>query len=119
MSSPDLKVDVTPIPDELGRAREPVRLRASVTNLGRDTIDTELYRSTLFIDGEPSFDWGMAIGNGAREPLELELPPGQRVEVDRILSGLVKEPGDHKLVLEVRGVRSQPSTLRVAPNSSA
>lgn len=112
-AAPQLQVEVTAIPDQIAAASEPVRIRAGVTNLGSDTVDTELYRSTLFIDDQPSFNWGMAIGNGAREPLEMELGPGQRVDVDRILSGLVQEAGDHALVLEVRGVRSPPSTLHV------
>jgi hypothetical protein len=110
-----LEVQVTPIPDRIAAASEPVRIRASVTNLGTDTVDTELYRSTLFIDDQPSFDWGMAIGNGAREPLEMELGPGQRVDVERVLSGLVADAGDHALVLEVRGVRSAPTTFHIGP----
>jgi hypothetical protein len=111
-----LEVEVTPIPDRIADASEPMRIRATVTNLGTETVDTELYRSTLFIDDQPSFDWGMAIGNGAREPLEMELPPGQHVDVDRILSGLVQEAGDHALILEVRGVRSPPSMFHVGPS---
>jgi hypothetical protein len=114
-AAPALEVQVTPIPDRIAVASQPVRIRASVTNRGADTIDTELYRSTLFIDDQPSFDWGMAIGNGAREPLEMELGPGQRVDVERILNGLVGQDGDHALVLEVRGVRSAPSTFHVGP----
>jgi hypothetical protein len=111
-----LQVQVTPMPDQIAVASEPVRIRASVTNLGTDSVDTELYRSTLFIDDQPSFDWGMAIGNGAREPLEMELGPGQRVDVERVLSGLVADAGDHALVLEVRGVRSPPSMFHVGPS---
>jgi hypothetical protein len=113
VNSPSIQVDVTPIPDRIAAPSDPVRIRAGVTNVGTDTIDTQLYRSALLIDEQPSFGWGLAIGNGAREPLEVELPPGQHVDVDRILTDLVREPGEYTLVLEVQGVRSAPSTLYV------
>jgi hypothetical protein len=111
--SPPIEVDFIAIPDRVATSDVKVRLSAGVTNRGSDVIDTELYRSILYIDGEPSTTWSLSIGNGARYPMEMELPPGERVEVAREIPRLVRTPGAHELILEVRGVRSEPAWLRI------
>jgi hypothetical protein len=91
-------------------------IRGIVTNLGSHTVDTQGYASELLVDDQPSMAWSMAIGNGARDARERALPPGERVELKRVMgSGLFKEPGDHTLVLRVRGVASNPVKVHLAP----
>jgi hypothetical protein len=92
-------------PEEL----ESLTVELSVTNENDETIDLQLPSSTLLVDGQRSLSWNIAIANGAREARESALPPGDSITVARVMgSGLVKDPGDHEVVIEVRGVRSPP-----------
>jgi len=86
----------------------------AVTNAEDDVIDPGIRQSSLIVDGTPSFGWSFAIGNGAGTAREHALPPGERVEVARTLDpGLFDEPGEHVLVAEVAGQRSQPVRITV------
>ncbi len=98
--------------DELDR----LRVHAVVVNRGEQTVDTQLGASTLLVDGQRNFPWGMAIANGARDAREHAQPPGERVSSDRVLGrALVSEPGEHEVVLEVAGVRSPPAKVTISP----
>lgn len=105
-------VELLVVPDRVGSGDEPVSLTAAVANRGASAEPTELHRSRLLVDGEPSWSWEFAIANGARDERELSLPPGERVDTSREFKASTFGPaGDHELVLEVRGVRSPPVHL--------
>jgi hypothetical protein len=109
----DLEVQVAVSPDRVGTEDlEGLTVHAVVVNRGNEPVDTELFRSTLLVDGRRNPSWGFAIGNGARDVKERSLPPGERVIAKRVMGrGLVSAPGEHEVVLEVRGVRSPPATV--------
>lgn len=107
---PRLHVDLAVTPERVTpETLDSLRVGVTVTNEDSETIDTQLPLSTLLVDGRPSQPWSLAISNGARDERESALPPGESVDAARIMGeDLVRDPGDHELVLEVRGVRSEP-----------
>jgi hypothetical protein len=93
---------------------EELDVRAVVTNEGEETGDSGIRRSRLLVDGEPSQAWSFAISNGAGDVRERELPPGEQVEARRVLKvRALGGAGEHELVLEVGGARSEPVTVTV------
>jgi hypothetical protein len=115
---PRLRVEPTVKPERVTPAElDSLRVDLSVTNEDSETIDLQLPSSTMLVDGERSPSWNVAIANGAREARESALPPGDSITVSRVMgSGLVREPGDHEIVIEVRGVRSPPAHVVVEPS---
>ncbi len=114
---PRLRVDLDVTPERVTtRSLDSLTVQVSVTNEDTETIDLQLPSSTLLVDGVPSRSWNIAIGNGAREARESALPPGDSIQVARVMGdGLVREPGDHEAVLEVRGVPSPPAHVVIEP----
>lgn len=97
-----------------------VMLEAIAENKGDRWLDLKLETSDLYIDGAPSLEWRLAIGNGPRDPKEGALPPGDKVEFRRNLSpSILKTPGTHELRLSILGTDSAPVTveLEAAPDS--
>ena len=109
----ELEVQVAVSPDHVGTGDlDGLTVHAVVVNRSDESVDTQLFRSTLLVDGERNQSWGLAIGNGARDAKERALPPGERVIARRVMGrALVSAPGEHEVVLEVRGVRSPPATV--------
>ena len=108
MESLRVQLDVAPI-DLTAQTLPTLLIRGMVTNLGGNTVDTQAYASELLVDGQPSMAWSMAIGNGSRAEGEQALRPGKLVVFERLMGdALFREPGDHVLVLRVRGVASAP-----------
>lgn len=116
MDPPRIQVELAARPADLTASSLPdLTVAGAVTNLGDGTIDTQAYASELRVDGVPSMAWSMAIGNGTRDERESALPRGERVEFRRVMgAGLFSTPGEHTLVLRVRGVDSPPVTVRLA-----
>ena len=86
----------------------------AVTNDEPEKIDPQIRRSSLIVDGVSSPSWSLAISNGAGTAREFALPAGERVEVRRGLDRrLFAEPGEHEIVAEVAGERSQPVRITV------
>jgi hypothetical protein len=112
---PRLLVDLSVTPERVTQeSLDSLRVDVSITNEGSETIDTQLPSSTLLVDGRPSSSWNLAIGNGARDARESALPPGQTVQAARIMGDdLVRDPGEHEILLEVRGVPSAPARVVV------
>jgi hypothetical protein len=91
------------------RVTDVVAITVRVTNDGTDTADTRLASSALLVDGTPRLEWGLAVGNGARDAREAALPAGETVEVRRDLgAAMLGDPGRHEVVADVGGVRSAP-----------
>jgi hypothetical protein len=112
-----LHIDLAVTPERLTTAAlDSLTVEVSVTNEGAETIDLQLPSSTLLVDGKRSLSWNVAIGNSPRDAREYALPPGDSITAARVMGeGLVREPGDHEFVLEVRGVRSAPAHVSIEP----
>ena len=115
---PRLDVDLAVTPERVTRATlDGLTVEVSVTNEDAETIDTQLPSSTMLVDGEPLMSWNIAIGNGARDVRESALPPGETVRAARVMGdALVRDPGEHEVVLEVLGVQSDPAHVVVEPD---
>lgn len=113
--APPLRVELTVRPEHVtAESLASLTVEATVTNDGDETLDTRLASSTLLVDGRASQPWSLAIANGARDAWESALPPGESVRAARVMGeDLVRDPGEHELVLEVNGVRSAPAHLVV------
>jgi hypothetical protein len=109
----DVALDVEPTTVSQATLDE-LTVRGVITNHGDAAIDTQLIASELLINGQPSFAWGLAIGNGYRDMRETALPPGEQVDFSRVLGkSLVHAPGDYEIVLRVLGVDSGPVQIHV------
>jgi len=110
-----LSIQLTVTPEHVTEADlDELTVRVRVANDGDRTVDLQLPSSTLTVDGEELQAWNLAIGNGARDARESALPPGDSIEAARVLGRwLVDEPGDHEVVIEVLGVRSEPAYVHV------
>lgn len=101
-----LRVELAVAP---ARVTDTVAITVRVTNDGPGTADTRLASSQLLVDGTPRLEWGLAVGNGARDARESALPAGETVEVRRDLGAAVLGgTGSHELVVDVGGARSAP-----------
>lgn len=112
-----IRVELSVTPDRVSPADlDELRVRVAVTNESDEPVDLELPSSTLLVDGKPSLNWSLAIGNGARDEREYALPAGESVSAERVMGGsLVREPGEHEVTIEVLGVRSAPVRVVVEP----
>ncbi len=110
----ELRLEMTAAPERIG-PDEQLTIRLAAVNEGPDPADSRLRESRLFVDGEPSMTWSLAISNGTGDVRERELPPGERIEAARqFAASLLREPGDHELIAEVDGVRSNSVTVTLA-----
>jgi hypothetical protein len=95
--------------------RDQLRVTLSATNSGTETVDPELHRAELLVNGRRSRAFHSAVGNGRREEKWYALPPGDSVEMtwstlgERLLAG----PGDYALVLSFDGHEAEPVTVSV------
>ncbi|MGH2732934.1 MAG: hypothetical protein ACRDJG_08365 [Actinomycetota bacterium] len=81
--------------------RKDFKISIAATNRGDETVDPELHRAQLLINGEDSNVWGLAIANGKREAKWFALPPGETVSMTWSSMGasLFPNPGTFDLVL--------------------
>jgi len=102
-----LKVKLTVRPVRISNDAD-LDIRGVVRNAGASTVDTEIWASKLYVNGEPSEGWSWAIANGLRDEREVALPPGEEVKFRRTLpaSSILPKARHYELVLEVRGFHS-------------
>ena len=96
-----LEVELAVTPRRVWRDT-PLDIWGAVRNLGPSTVDTEVWRSLLLVNGEASEIWSWAIANGLRDERELALPPTEQVEFRRTLpsSSVLPGPGQYQLMLD-------------------
>jgi hypothetical protein len=87
-----------------------VTIRGWVRNVSSDVIDPGIPSSELYVDGESSFAWRMAIGNGTFSERAYALPPDEAIDFARVFDASTFE-GAHEMVLRVSGVESKPVRL--------
>jgi hypothetical protein len=114
---PRLRVQPTVKPERVTPEElESLTVELSVTNEDDETIDLQVPSSSSSSTVSDRCHGTFAIANGAREARESALPPGDSITVSRMMgSGLVRDPGDHEVAVEVRKVRSPPAHVVVAP----
>ncbi len=88
-----LRVELTVTPARVSKDAL-LDIHGGVRNLAPSKGNTEVWASTLLVNGEPSASWSWAIANGFRDEREFALPPGERVEFCRRLpsSSVLPEP---------------------------
>ena len=86
-------------------------------NLGKETIDPELHRARLLINGRDSLQWGDAISNGVREEKWYSLPPGESVSISwgSMGAALFPDSGEYILRLRLGTFEAEPIVVRVRP----
>lgn len=83
------------------------RLRRSVTNRAREARDAMRSTAEFTLNGESSMALNMAFGNGARESVWAELPPGRTVFDEREMGeSLFPAPGTYVIEMTVDGETS-------------
>ena len=88
------------------------RLRRSVTNRARETRDALHSMAEFTLTGESSMTLNMAFGNGARESLWAELPPGRTVFDEREMGeSLFPAPGTYRIEMTVEGETSSVTVV--------
>lgn len=86
-----------------------------VENRGTEVVEPQLSRCRLLVNGKPSISWGLAIGNGTREPEWYKLPPGKHVTMSWPLGeALFETPGDYHLVMQL-GDQESTAEIHVHP----
>jgi hypothetical protein len=93
------------------------RIGIEATNLGCETIDPELFRAQLLVNGRESEIWRLAIGNGRREAKWFALPPAETVSMSWSTMGasLFPFPGIYTLVIRLDDYESQTETVHLLP----
>lgn len=87
------------------------RLRRSVTNTAREPRDAMHSMAEFTMNGESSMELNMGFGNGARESIWSELPPGRTVFDEREMGeSLFPAPGTYVIEMTVDG---ETSTVEV------
>jgi hypothetical protein len=118
MDEATLRLELLAEPTRLDmKARRDFRIGIAATNLGNRTVDPELHRVRLFVDGRDVLAWNLAIANGRREARWFALPPGETVTASWSSFGdrLFPTPGDYVLMLRLNGIESAAVQIRVLP----
>jgi hypothetical protein len=85
-----------------------------VTNTSGATMNPQLGRSVLRMNGAPVPNWDVTINNGPRDDRWEALPAGDRLQFGyRFGDSLFSAAGDYAFVLEVGDDRSAPATVHV------
>jgi hypothetical protein len=95
--------------------RKNFKITISATNRGGATVDPELHRAKLLVNGKESRAWSLAIGNGKRETKWFALPPGETVSMtwSSLGESLLAGPGEFSLVVLFHGKESVPTRVQV------
>lgn len=102
MDAEKIEISFTAEPLRLTMAqRKNFKLTFSATNKGDEVINPELHAAKLFVNGQESIPWTLAISNGARETKWSALPPGETVSMSWSTLGKAMFPalGKFELVL--------------------
>ena len=91
------------------------KISLAATNQGGETVDPQLHRARLLVNGEESKAWSLAIGNGKREAKWFALPPGETVSMtwSSLGDSLFTRPGLFTLVLDFDETQSAPIQVEV------
>jgi len=95
--------------------RNRLQLSVTATNVGTEVIDPELHRAELRVNGKPSSAFGLAIGNGKRDPSWFALPPGESVSMtwSSLGDALFTDAGEYTLQLALDDREAEPVTVAV------
>lgn len=93
------------------------KISLAATNQGRETIDPQLHRAKLLVNGKESKVWSLAIGNGKRKAKWFALPPGETVSMTWSSMGesLLTRPGVFTLALRLDDMQLAPIQVLVLP----
>ena len=97
--------------------RDQFELTLTAANTGAETVNPELHRTELQVNGRRSRAFSSAVSNGRREERWFALPPGESVSMTWSTLGksLFPEPGEFTLVLSHDGREAEPVVVSVAP----
>lgn len=111
----DLKLTAEPLQLTMPE-RKNFKISIMAINRGDETIDPELHRAELFVNGKWSKIWSLAIGNGKREAKWSALPPGETASMtwSHIGESLFPNPGKYELVLRYFDRELEPIQVQVS-----
>ena len=97
--------------------RDRLRLSVTATNESSEVVDPGLHRAELRVNGERSSAFGLAIGNGRRDPKWFALPPRESVSMtwSSLGESLLPGVGEFTLVLAHDGREAEHVTVSVLP----
>jgi len=104
MSGP-IEIQLLAHPTRLAMAeRDSFRVGLTATNNSQDALDPHVYGARLYVDGERSPAFDLALGNGAIPAGWDVLPPGETTPVLEWPLGeaLFEQPGEYELVLRLK-----------------
>lgn len=112
-----ITIELLASPRELSMTtRDTFEIGIVATNEGGTTIDPGLHLLQLFIDGEPSLQFGETVGNGLREKSWFELPPGKSASGTwRMGEILFPRAGTYEIKLRLGDTESALVVVRVDP----
>lgn len=115
--TPAITVQLTAEPQTLGAAQlDDFKVGVIVRNVGQQIVDPQLRLSELRVNGKPSHDWSMAVGNSGLDARWKALPPGESVSAQwQLARELFPGPGTYQLELTVAGVTSATLQVQVTP----
>ena len=86
----------------------------SVENTGTNSIDPQLGKSILLINGEPLPDWAFVVGNGPRDNRWSNLPANDSLDFSYALGDKFGAPGRYRVQLVVGGIKSNVAEFGVS-----
>ena len=80
-----------------------VKTKVLVSNPAKNSLENQINRTQLFINGRAAISWSLTIQNGKRPRDWDTVPPGKSVEMEwqNLAQGLFPEKGDYKLTLKL------------------
>ena len=95
--------------------RKRFKISLAATNEGDEVVDPRLHEARLFVNGEESKAWSLAIGNGKREAKWFALTPGETVSMtwSSLGESLLTGPGVFALVLRLGETQLAPVQVQV------
>jgi hypothetical protein len=80
------------------------RIGFVTTNRGEAAIDPEMMSAELYVNGEVSHAWNLAISNGGRTDAWFSLPPGESIQMSWPLGdALFPKAGEYHVVMKAHG----------------
>jgi hypothetical protein len=111
-----LQLRAEPVPLTIA-TRDRLRLSVTAINEGAAVVDPELHRAELRVNGKRSSAFGLAIGNGKRDPRWFALPPGESVTMtwSSLGEALLPGVGQFTLQLKLDDAEAEPVNVAVLP----
>ncbi len=110
----EVKLEAQPLRFSISE-RKSFKISIAAINHGSEVVDPELSRAELFINGQKSRVWRLAITNGRREAAWSALPPGETTSMTWSTMGmsLFPEPGEFELRLRHGDTELDPIQVEV------